>query len=178
MYLNGALGDVSSRFQRRDQSYAEVERIGKVLAESIMTMLKKPQLADSNIALECETFTLDLPFRSLSDAIVPALITDTTNRIELTRTQGSILQTHLQKALEGRSSQAVTLTRLKIGSWELFCVPGEPFNALASQIRRVSPHALVVGLVNDYVGYFPTQKAIDMQTYEALSSPYDACFKT
>ncbi len=74
----------------------------------------------------------------------------------------------------GRSSQGVTLTRLKIGSWVLFCVPGEPFNEIASRMRQVLPHTLVVGLVNDYAGYFPTQNAIDMQTYEALSSPYDA----
>ncbi len=174
MYINGALGDISTRYQRRDQSYGEVERMGEVLAACILTMLEMPASADTSLNLTWETVAIDLPFRSLSEATAPVLITDTSNRIELTRAQGSILQTQLQDALHGRSFQLAVLTRLKIGMWELLCIPGEPFSELASHIRRVAPQALVVGLVNDYVGYFPTDKAIDMQTYEALSSPYDA----
>jgi hypothetical protein len=56
----------------------------------------------------------------------------------------------------------------------LLGIPGEPFNALATAIHQHSPHALIIGCANDYAGYFPTQTAIEAQTYEALSTPYDA----
>ena len=39
---------------------------------------------------------------------------------------------------------------------------------------RIFPQALVIGYANDYLGYFPTQTAIDEATYEALSSAFDA----
>ncbi len=174
LYLNGALGDVSSRYQRHDQSYAEVERLGYVLADTIIAMLQNSGQADPNLDLGWNSFTLDLPFRNLSNAVAPVIVTDSSDRMAITRAQGSVLQGHLKNALGDQTSQRVTLTRLRIGSWELFCVPGEPFNELASRIRQVLPETLVIGLVNDYAGYFPTQNAIDMQTYEALSSPYDA----
>ncbi len=174
LYLNGALGDISARYHRREQSYSEVERLGSVLADAIIAMLQNSREADHNFDLGWSSFTVDLPFRDLSEAVAPVTISDRSDRVEITRAQGSVLQGHLKNTLVGKTSQKVTLTRLKIGSWVLFCVPGEPFNELASRVRQVLPHTLVVGLVNDYAGYFPTQNAIDLQTYEALSSPYDA----
>ena len=174
LYLNGALGDVSSRYQRHDQSYVEVERLGSILADAVIAAQQHSGQADHNLDLGWNRFTLDLPFRNLSEAVAPVTVTDTSDRMAITRAQGSVLQGHLKNAFGGQMSQSITLTHMKIGSWDLFCVPGEPFNELASRILQVLPQALVIGLVNDYAGYFPTQNAIDLQTYEALSSPYDA----
>jgi hypothetical protein len=173
MFLNGALGDVSPRYQRHEQSFAEVERMGRLLSEHIMHLMRQLQ-PDDQIDLDWHAIPLELPFRTLSSngTIIPAA--PDSGRFEVTRAQGSAIQATLRAAIGDRDSQTATLAILKIGSWSLIGVPGEPFNALAVAVRKISPNALVIGLTNDYAGYFPTQAAIDLQTYESLSSPYDA----
>ena len=175
LFLNGALGDMSTRFNRRSQSFDEVERMGGLLADAVVASMKQAQPPDPIHDLAWETRHLELPFRNFDEAPLPVLMNaDPSNRVEQTRAEGSLLQTQLKQALRGCQSQSAALTRFKIGSWHLFGIPGEPFNQLAVSIRTALPQALVVGLANDYAGYFPTQSAIDAQTYEALSSPYDA----
>ncbi|MCA0458293.1 MAG: neutral/alkaline non-lysosomal ceramidase N-terminal domain-containing protein [Chloroflexi bacterium] len=175
LFVNGAQGDISSRFRRRDQSFAEVERMGTHLAEIILDMLKQPQAPDTNTTLAYDGQPISLPFRDLASAAAPEMTNaDMTTRIEQTRAEGKMLQAKLQQMLDGRTAHDTLLNRLTIGSWRLFGIPGEPFNQIATNVRQADPHALVVALANDYAGYFPSQTAIDNMTYEALSSPYDA----
>lgn len=174
MFLNGALGDISPRYQRRDQSYAEVERLGTCLADHVINLLGKAEL-EIDRSLSWDSIAVELPFRTFSTQVAahPVMASDL-SRIEETRAQGSAIQATLRQAIGQQATQAATLSLLQIGSWKLLGIPGEPFNQLATSIRAVAPHALVVGLANDYVGYLPTQAAIDFQSYEALSSPFDA----
>ncbi len=175
MFINGAQGDISTRFRRRDQSFAEVERLGTHLAEIILGVLQHPQAPDDNHELAYDGESINLPFRDLASADSPEMANaDMTTRIEQTRAEGKMLQAKLQQTLNGRTSHDTVLNRLTIGSWQLLGIPGEPFNHIATNIRATSPRALVVALANDYAGYFPSQTAIDNMTYEALSSPYDA----
>jgi hypothetical protein len=171
LYLNGASGDISPRFHRRDQSFDEVNRLGSLLAERVVELLQTAQPLEGE-KIGWRNFDLQLPFRSL-DLMSPVISSHTGRRAQ-TQAQGVALQSRMQAALAGRAGHTIQLAQLQIGACSLFGIPGEPFNALATALRRVSPLALVVGLANDYAGYFPTQAAIDAQTYEALSSPYDA----
>jgi hypothetical protein len=129
---------------------------------------------ENRIAVDWDTLLLELPFRALLPESTVIAAAPGSGRFEETRAQGSMIQATLHQMIGKRLTQAVELSLLKIGSWTLIGVPGEPFNALAVAVRAAEPHALVVGLANDYVGYLPTQTAINLQTYEALSSPFDA----
>lgn len=171
LYLNGASGDISPRFNRRDQSFDEVNRLGNLLAERVVELLRTAQPLEGE-TIGWRSFDLQLPFRSLN--LMPPVIASQTGRRAQTQAQGAALQSKMQAALAGRAGHTIQLSQLQIGDCTLCGIPGEPFNALAAALRPVSPLALVVGLANDYAGYFPTQAAIDAQTYEALSSPYDA----
>ena len=95
-------------------------------------------------------------------------------RIDTVRQQGKSIEANLGRCLGGRTSQQAEICALKIGDWTLVSVPGEAFNDLAQSLSQASPEAIVTGYTNDYLGYFPTQAAIDEATYEALSSPFDA----
>ncbi len=173
MFLNGALGDISPRYQRRDQSYAEVARLGNCLAEYIINLLGKTEI-ETDRSLSWDSIPIELPFRTFSPQTALPMVASSLSRIEETRAQGSAIQTTLQQAIGERVSQATTLSLVQIGSWTFCGIPGEPFNRLQTAIRAKASHSLIVGLANDYIGYLPTQAAIDFQSYEALSSPYDA----
>ena len=173
MFINGALGDVSPRYQRREQSFAEVSHMGNILANHVAEMMQNLQ-PENRIAVNWDALSLELPFRALSPESTVISASPGSGRFEETRAQGSIIQANLHHLIGGRLTQSVELSLLRIGSWTLVGVPGEPFNALAIAVRAAEPHALIVGMANDYVGYLPTQTAINLQSYEALSSPFDA----
>lgn len=170
MYLNGSAANISTRYFRRDQSFEEVTRLGELLGMRVIDLLEQP--IDISPELGWQQQTIELPFRQFPSQTDLQLTGDA--RIDQTRKEGVVLQEQLEQALAGRTSQRVTVQALKIGHWVLFGVPGEPFSEMAQALRAVHPFALIVGYANDYAGYFPTQSAIDAETYEALSSPYDA----
>jgi neutral ceramidase len=169
LYLNGAAGNISTRFSRRDQSFDEVARLGTLLGDHVRALLEQPQ--ESATALGADTITVDLPVRPFPAAATRRLEASGIARIDETRAEGAVIETNLRRKFTGRRVQPAALSILRIGPWKLLGVPGEAFNELA---MLPDPFVRVIGYANDYVGYFPTQEAIDAQTYEALSSPYDA----
>ncbi len=171
LFVNGAAGNVSTRFQRRDQSFAEVERLGNLLADRVIELLADASEDDPALASICAS--LALPLRQFPTE-ARQIEASGNERIDTVRAQGATIESTLQRALAGRTSQPAEICALQIGSRILLTVPGEAFNDLAVALHDESANALVVGYANDYLGYFPTQTAIDAATYEALSSAFDA----
>lgn len=171
LYLNGAAGDISTRDFRREQTFTEVERLGALLAQQALRLPEIPVSAAP--ALSWETAEVDLPLRAL-DSQPTSIAATGTDRRSQAQAEGAAVAAQLAAAFRGQTSVRATLNALRVSGWTLLGVPGEPFSALAARVRAASSQALVVGYANDYLGYFPTQQAIDAQTYEALSSPYDA----
>jgi len=62
---------------------------------------------------------------------------------------------------------------LRAGDFGIVSVPGELFSEYVAMIRRDSPvaHTMVLSLGNDYIGYFPTDKAAQEGAYEARMAP-------
>lgn len=170
-FVNGAAGNVSTRFYRRSQSFGEVERLGRLLGNRVFELVAQASASAPALHWICES--LPLPLRVFP---VEARQVETTGnaRIDTVRAEGATIEARLQRALQGRESQQAEVCALQIGPWTLLTVPGEAFNDLAGALRNVSPGALVAGYANDYLGYFPTQASIDDATYEALASVFDA----
>jgi neutral ceramidase len=169
-FLNGAIGNISTRYFRHESTFAEAERLGGLVGERVIELLVRadenpPQLdaASHDVKLPVREFPIDRELDSTGDA-----------RRDTTQGEGAVLERELAAAFKGRDSISAQVYALKLGKWTLFGIPGEAFSELALVVREREPNALIVGLVNDYVGYFPTQAAIDAATYEALSSLYDA----
>jgi hypothetical protein len=173
LFLNGAAGNVSTRFFRSDQSFKEMERLGSLLGNRVVTLLEQPTSSTST-NLGWNYRNIELPLRAFAEQESRSFPPTGETRIDRTRAEGVMIERQLQQKFAGRSSQTASLSVLRIGDWKLAFVPGEAFSDLAIALREPAPLALVVGYANDYLGYFPTQVAIDGQTYEALSSPYDA----
>jgi hypothetical protein len=169
VYLNGAAGNVSTRFTRRGQSFDELQRVGGLLGSRVVALMGHAvHLSSPTIAWDSRS--VELPFRLFSETETHSLALTGHPRIDQTRAEGALIEATLRQRFAGRRAQSVILHVLNIGPCRLAFLPGEPFNDLALAVRNM----LIVGYANDYLGYFPTQRAIDDQTYEALSSPYDA----
>lgn len=171
LYLNGAAGNISTRFQRHDQSYNEVNRLGGLLGERVLELLDVAQPEITRQAAACTG--LSLPLRNFA-AEARSLQSTGNTRFDTVRAEGVAIEADLKRVFAQRAALDAQVCGLRIGAWKLLTVPGEAFSEMALRLREADPQTLVVGYANDYLGYFPTQQAIDSHTYEALSSPYDA----
>jgi hypothetical protein len=179
LFANGAAGDVSTRFTRFAQDYAEVERVGRGLAEAAVSALENARNAGPGI--ESARVSVTLEPRVVDDALEPepsALRADLSvperRKVE-TRAQGAILLDRLAKAGPDAIQHTFELPAWRLGDVRLVAVPGELFASLGARIVQHAPGtALVLGYANGYVGYLVDREAEAASTYEALASPFAA----
>jgi len=179
VFLNGAAGDVSTRFTRRESSFAECARMSAIAAERIRDLI-----AD-------RVFTAPAPLKGVHTTITLAARTvepveDAEKRLEELTAQW--------KAAEAEGADAATVRTLKsyaegaglnlqfsrtMGDLRRlhlpvtvfrFCgmdfatVPGELFSALQPK------HLSVIGYANGYYRYIGGEDAYEAGYYEALAA--------
>ena len=177
LYLNGAAGDISTRFTRRAQDASEVDRIGGEIAGAVAN---ESNLRSVPASLSSRRIAFDLPFRTANEmgsaashahsASLSALAGD---RVELTRLQGLAI---LERML---ATSDIDHLELDVGIWDvgdiqLIGFPGELFCALGERLEAGTADRIVVGYANGYGGYFPDRRAYETGTYEALASPWSS----
>ncbi|HYF92248.1 MAG TPA: neutral/alkaline non-lysosomal ceramidase N-terminal domain-containing protein [Symbiobacteriaceae bacterium] len=190
--INGACGDVSTRFTRRSQTFDELDRLGKVVAAAAMRALSHIRRFEMPAGgLRMSSARVDLPVRSLPSP-AEALAAVAAAEAELKRVaadpsadpaalrlarvalEGAQVQAQLAGTRpEGLKPEAVaSLTALRFGDCGLVTVPGELFHALGEATQREAglPCCIVVGYANGHVGYIPDDAAYDEGGYEVLSS--------
>ena len=189
MFTNGAAGDVSTRFTRRSQTFAEVERMGRILGGGV---LRAMQLMETGgpAALSSRVADVEIPLRDFPPPDkAKQVLEDREAELErlqeagaphgeirraTTKMEGARVQVRLAEALVDRSHVATQTQVVSIGGLLFIGLPGEPFTRLVLDLKEESPavHTAVISYANDDVGYFPDDGSIEEGTYEALSSPY------
>ncbi len=171
LFVNGAAGNISTRFERHGQTFDEVRRLGGRLGDRVIELVGAARAVTPALASACAS--VDLPLREFP--VEARQVGPSGNRrIDTVRAEGATIEEQLRAAFSGQTSRPGELCALRVGATTLLSVPGEAFSDLAQALREAAPTALIAGYANDYLGYFPTQAAIDDASYEALSSPYDA----
>jgi hypothetical protein len=191
LFSNGASGDVSTRFTRRDQSFREVNRLGRLLAGEVLKVLQTITTSPS-VELAASTTDVELKFRPFPpgeiarqelerlQAELEALKTAGAAHGEIrratTQVEGATGQLLMAQELAGRSANYSQVQMLAIGDLALVGIPGEAFTRTVLDIKASSPKPFtaVVSYANDYQGYFPDALSIQEGSYEALISPYGA----
>jgi hypothetical protein len=177
LYLNGAAGDVSTRFTRQDQSPAEVDRLGEALAEAAGAALDDAEPVVARIGHA--TATLRLPgWRA--DAIAAATeragpdemsLNPAAARQAVTRAQGLAMLTALAESDCRPQWKTLRLDAWRLGGWRVAAVPGELTADLGMAVRDSEGEAaLVVGYAGGYAGYLADRAAYEAGAYEALAS--------
>jgi hypothetical protein len=196
-FLQGAAGDASPRFVRRNQAPAEVDRIGGLFAaQALATILGADDPgtddsgeAETTIAIRRRRVTVatrNLPApaalarrvaateRGWRAAAAEVGIGTPAERIARTRHEGALTAAALAQAglppwLELPISVAV------VGHDAWLHLPVELFSSHAAEIRARSPfrQTRVIGYADGYFGYVADAEAHRLETYEATSSLFD-----
>lgn len=189
LFANGPAGDISARFTRREQTFAEVERLGRILAGEV---LKAINSAESMVKprVGFKVHPMELPLRDFPPPEeAQARIQRLEEKLEklkaenaphgeirkvFTQWQGAVGSADMAETLGERERVSTQVQRLTIGDLAIVGLPGEPFTRIGLAIKELSPyrHTTVLSYCNDEVGYFPDHQAYTAETYEALISPY------
>ncbi len=190
LFTNGASGDISTRFTRREQTFSEVNRMGLLIASGVLQAMVKSEPINVD-ALVGVCVPVQFPLRTLPPM---AEITTTIEALKkkklrleeeaapkgvirkvVTQLEGAQGQLEMVNILKDLSHFTTEIQFLTIGSLFLVGIPGEPFSQTVLDIKAAcaSKKAIAISYANDSKGYFPDQRSIAENTYEALISPYD-----
>lgn len=183
----GAAGDMSTRHTRQGQGFAELERLGALLAQqahALLTDARPLTLAQPRLRAIHVEFDRQEP---LASDVLAASILSVQTRMNAERQAGNLAQARtLETVLQGLEAaqrgtalasgeQLSTLTVLVsfLGELALIAVPAELYHQSGLQIKRAGKHTvLLLGYTNGYAGYLPARAAYAAMDYEALVSPF------
>lgn len=166
LFLNGPAGDISTRATRREQTFAEVERLGGDLDEQLLDLAGGcTTLEGDEVAWRHTTVTV--PARSFDRAALDAAVekaqahlaaADDASRpaAEQALRRDQFWQQRLSRFQDTHLD--IELQALRIGGLAVLGVGGELFSALGTSVCTGSPFAatLIAAPVNGSVGNIPT----------------------
>lgn len=188
-FINGAAGDISTRFTRREQSFAEVKRLGTILGGQVVSLVAQMDFVEvSNQQVDGCSLKIDVDFKEFPP------IEELENEIQRSKEELACLEKEgaehaririAQTALQGAQIQKLISERLeelekkaeiniwRLGPVGLVSIPGELFSALGQKIKDNSPvgDTLVIGYANGHLGYIPDRVSYQQEGYEVLSTP-------
>jgi hypothetical protein len=185
LFLQGAAGDVSTRFTRRASTFAEAERQGGMLAGALLRGVLAGDPIEAAVPVvvrgSCEMPTRTLPDAATAASTLAAARAGWTGddespagRIARTRYEGALaLAAMVEQGLPARLTLPVTVVALGDVAW--VHLPVEPFTSVGERIRAASPFPVtrVVGYADGYFGYLADEDAHRDGHYEALSGRFD-----
>lgn len=197
LLTNAAGGDVSTRFTRREQSRAEVQRLGTVLADAICAAVASavplPAVAGDGVGAAREV--LEVRWRRLrSPGDAEAELQAAHSALHALRRGGAdggslrLAESRLEgaqaelwvsshggwQALFGPRSASTEIQALHCGAVTLVAAPGELFSSAGEWLRnRLGALTLLVGYANDYLGYFIPEADARAGGYESLIAMVD-----
>jgi len=182
LFVNGAAGDVSSRYTRQASSFEEANRVGTALGQAAYRAVQqaRPCLVER---LKVVSLDVMMPMReipSLEEARQHFMQAESRlNQFREQGMQGPELRKVVTEYFGSRSAlnyaeqgaPAAIQARLQaiaLGNMILIGLPGELFVALGQRIKSSSPYeiTLLVGYANDYIGYIPSRQAYEGGGYE------------
>lgn len=172
VFLQGADGDISTRFSRRAQTQAEVIRLGNVLADEVQRLLKQPMETQ---ALVLSTRTKEVPLvHELKDLDALAQNPNPSPRELETIAIGRKVLENLKPRFH-TLPKSVELTAVHYGTITQVFAPNELF----SDYMKVIPKERA-SLICYSQGYAPYVSGLDPLplTYELFTDTYSAATKT
>jgi hypothetical protein len=173
-FLQGAAGDASTRFIRREQSFAEADRLGGILG----AVIRSAQGSEVSGPIRVRRATVTLPVRTIPALDPPArAIPDVgggTVRLLESQREGARLLDLLRTA-QLPATQDLPISVVELGPVAWVHLPVEPFASYAAAIVAGSRHPVtrVIGYTDGYFGYLADADAHAVGTYEAQASMFD-----
>jgi hypothetical protein len=179
IFLNGAAGDISTRFTRRESSFAECARMGQIAAKHIQNALGDLPFArpeplqgiHSSVTLAArpieavETAQNKLEERTARWEQAQASGADAANlRMLKTYVEGAWVNLEFAKTMAGITRLTLPVTLFRFAGQDFVTIPGELFSNL-------QPEGLsVIAYANGYFRYICPEEAYNANHYEAMAA--------
>ena len=179
VFVNGAAGDISTRFTRRESSFAECERMGKLAADAVLSLLRDQPFTEPAPLRGCHT-TVTLPARQVETVeqaqkqleettqrwrqAVEAGADAGTLRILKSYVEGAGVSLDFARSLGGMKEFHVPVTVFRFAGIPFVTVPGEFYSTL------LPPAMAAICYANGYYRYIADKNAYDVGHYEALAA--------
>ena len=170
-FLQGAAGDVSTRFTRKSQDYASVVELGNHMVEEVVRLMEedKKLLPLDKVTYEDAIVPMFHEFHPIDLSNIPANLSE---RELFTINEGVIMREALSKRLHTLDKQ-VKVSKLDLGPNTLVFLPNEAFSsyidcvdtkrsALVGYSNGASPY--ITGIDDNFITY---EKFTDTVTVEA-----------
>lgn len=187
LYLQGACGDVSTRFTRTAQTFEECDRLGGILADEVKSLVEATESRDISSFSYVEHI-VKLPKKQYENEeyylkqIKEYEKTLADKKDQVSAAELRIYETALQGInVEYRYSQSqdkivtdIPCGVLRLDNNVVIFAPFEIFSKVADRIYAGSKaeNTLVVGYSFDGQGYLPDAESFDNGGYEVLSCRY------
>ncbi|WP_018963668.1 neutral/alkaline non-lysosomal ceramidase N-terminal domain-containing protein [Coprothermobacter platensis] len=187
MFLNGAAGDMSTRFYRQQSSFEELNRISTVMAQSIERCISKAEKVElENVKCTVKTVPIKLKIKKMPEVhALENMLEQAKMELEQAKKEGKAnlrpWQSKVEgvesliresKLVDGATSVSTAFKIIKMGNFVFAGIPGELFSTLGKEIEEaLKPQTVfVVGYCTDYIGYIPDKTAYEEGGYETLST--------
>lgn len=180
VFVNGACGDLSTRFTRQASSVEEMTRLGGLAADAVARGVAGARSIDGEISID--DFCIPLPTRLLSEAAAAdrleyALAAQAQapagDAVARSVVDGASVELALARAATGPVIQ-IPVVILGIGDVRWVATPLEVFSTTAEALRVHGGPVRLIGCVNDYRGYLPDDLAFSRDSYEARTTAFSA----
>jgi hypothetical protein len=187
VFLQGCCGQINPDREGEDRSFREVERLGGMMADAVLTAMAQAEQADLR-PLRARLEHIPLPLQDPPDPATAKADLGRAQR-ELEQAQREQANPYWIRACEGqveyakwvlslaeRKARNLTLEFavevLAMGDVALVGLSGEVFFDFAEQIAAASPfrHTMVLGYSNGCTGYVPNAEAFAEGGYEPEGS--------
>ncbi len=179
VFVNGAAGDISTRFTRRESSFEECSRMGNMAAEAILSLLRDQPFAEPT-PLQGQHVTVTLPARQVETVEqAQKKLEETTVRWQQAVRDGAdagtvrILKSYVEgagvsldfaRSLGDTKEFHVPVTVFRFAGIPFVTVPGEFYSTLLPQGTAAICYA------SGYYRYIADRNAYDAGHYEALAA--------
>jgi len=162
MFMQGAAGDISTRFTRQTKSYEEVIRLGRSMAAEFN------QLLELNVPkFPLEHFTVSstpiILHHSVKEVTVP--VNQTISEKEKRELTTAVALSEQMRKNIGYFEKVAVMTRVDFGPYHMMFNPFELFSSYLNYTHR--DNTLVIGYSQGYIGYVSKPENNEI-TYETL----------
>lgn len=187
-FINGSAGDMSPRFTRKECSFTECERLGKLAASQLKEIMKQDVTTYTDFSMNYQQAVFNVPTKKTdSPQVAKQKVEEAKKNLEegrkkhLNPNELRLLESLLEgannallscEAFAKFTSIDVNVSALQLPDLTIVFTPVEMFSMLSNQLK---PYNLeFISYTNGFKGYMPDKSAYEHQFYEVFSTPY-AC---
>jgi hypothetical protein len=193
LMFSGAAGNMSTRFVRREQTWVELERLGRELAKGIATASRSSEPMQTDCIFGIGK-AMEIPFCDIPDPETAQTEYDRASekaqaasddwpreRLARSLVEGAAAKLLLSRMggwqpIFGTTSARIEVQVIRIGDIIIYGLPGEFFSVRESELREAAlpKFGFLAGYANGYWGYLVPPEEASKGGYETMMSPIDS----